>query len=95
MLKVFLVLLCAVILMACRKKPAPVSVSTPPTSAATAKEPTQEELNTALQVWFTARGGTPGSFEDLVKAGFISKVPTPPPGREYVIDKQTLRVLLK
>lgn len=79
---------------ACRKKPAPVPAA-PVVEAANLKEPTLNELNDAVQAWFTSRGQAPASLEELAKARFISKVPTPPPGREYVIDAQNLRVTVR
>lgn len=88
-------LLCVAAVSACRKKPAPAPAPTPPEAATAAKEPTLNELNEAVQAWFTSRGQAPTSLEELAKARFISKVPTPPPGRQYVIDKENLRVVLK
>lgn len=90
-----LALLCAAALVACKKKAAPPAIQTPSETTVSAKEPTLTELNDALQAWFTSRGQAPASFEELAKAKFISKAPTPPPGRQYVIDKENLRVLLK
>lgn len=88
-------LLCAAALAACRRKSTPVPAPPPPEALATAREPTLTELNEAVQAWFTSRGQAPASLEELAKAKFISKVPTPPPGRQYVIDKENLRVVLK
>ena len=87
-------LVCVAAVLGCRKKPesklpAPVPVHQE------AKEPTLEDLNSALQVWFTAKGGSPKGFDDLVKAGYLSKVPTPPPGRQYVIDAPNIRVIVR
>lgn len=91
------VLICSATMVACRKKtPAPPPAPDPAAdSSATIKEPTPDELNQAVQAWFTSRGQAPASLEDLAKARFISKVPTPPPGRQYVIDKENLRVVVK
>jgi hypothetical protein len=79
---------------ACRRKSVPPPVA-PTVVSANAKEPTLGELNDAVQAWFTARGQAPASFEELAKAQFISKVPTPPPGRTYVIDAPNIRVILR
>lgn len=88
-----LLLVCVAVVAGCRKRPEPKPA--PVVTQTEAKEPTLEDLNNALQVWFTAKGGSPNGFEDLVKAGYISKVPTPPPGRTYVIDAANLRVVLR
>lgn len=87
-------LLCVTSLVACkRQKPEPPPP--PPPVDVNAKEPTLAEMNEAIQVWFTSRGRPPENLEDLAKAHFISKVPTPPAGRQYVIDKEKLRVVLQ
>lgn len=86
--------LCVAALSACRKKPAPVPVA-PVVEVASLKEPTLTELNEAVQAWFTSRGQAPASLEELAKAKFISKVPTPPRGQQYVIDAQNLRVVVR
>lgn len=80
---------------ACKKKPAPAPAPVPSEAVTIAKEPTLNELNEAVQAWFTSRGQAPNSLEELAKARFISKVPTPPPGRQYIIDKEKLRVVLQ
>jgi hypothetical protein len=90
----FVCLLCVATLSACRKKPAPVPAA-PALDTANAKEPTLNELNDAVQAWFTSRGQAPASLEELAKARFISKVPTPPPGRQYVIEAENLRVIVR
>ncbi|MEQ2009822.1 MAG: hypothetical protein ABMA26_23810 [Limisphaerales bacterium] len=91
-----LMLICSATIVACKRKPAAPPPPAPAfdPSAAT-KEPTLDELNQAVQAWFTSRGQAPASLEELAKARFISRVPTPPPGRQYVIDKENLRVVVK
>ncbi len=86
---------CVAAALGCRKKPESKLAPAPVPVQQEAKEPTLEELNSALQVWFTAKGGSPKGFEDLVKAGYLSKVPTPPPGRQYVIDAPNIRVIVR
>ena len=95
MRSLLLALLCGTAsLVACKKKSVPPPP--PPTDpAASLKEPTLEELNLAVQAWFTSRGQAPASLEEMAKARFIPKVPTPPPGREFVIDKEKLCVVVK
>jgi len=78
--------------------PAPaasISVAPPPSAVAPGeKETTLEEMSYAVQAWFTSRGAAPKSLQELVKAGFIKKLPTPPPGQEFALDTQNLRVVL-
>ncbi len=78
--------------------PAPgasITVAPPPSTAAPGeKEQTLEEMSYAVQAWFTSRGAAPKSLEELVKAGFIKKLPTPPPGQQFALDTQNLRVVL-
>lgn len=91
-------LLCVSSLLACKKRKPEVAPAPAPaaeTTAADAKEPTLEELNLSVQAWFTSRGRAPESLEEMAKARFLSKVPTPPAGRQYVIDKEKLRVVLQ
>ncbi len=51
-------------------------------------------MSYAVQAWFTSRGAAPKNMQELVKAGFIKKLPTPPPGQEFAIDSKNLRVVL-
>ena len=67
-------------------KPLPVEVD--------AKEMTLEEMTAALESWYTSRGVAPKNIQELVKAGFIKKMPTPPAGKDFAIDATNLRVVL-
>ncbi|NBV22040.1 MAG: hypothetical protein EBS05_08990 [Proteobacteria bacterium] len=87
-------LLCLTSLVACKRQK-PVPPPPPPPVDVNAKEPTLAEMNEAVQAWVTSRGRAPESLEELAKARFISKVPTPPAGRQYVIDKDKFRVVLQ
>ena len=91
----FTLLLCVAAALGCRKKPESKPAPPPVLVQKEAKEPTLEELNSALEVWFTAKGGSPKNFEELVQAGYLPKVPTPPPGRTYVIDAPNIRVIVR
>lgn len=55
---------------------------------------TLDDMSVALQAWFTSRGSAPKDIQELVKSGFIKKLPAPPPGQAYAIDAQNLRVVL-
>ncbi|MBI3875468.1 MAG: hypothetical protein HY300_05825 [Verrucomicrobia bacterium] len=76
--------------------PATAMPLAPPPSAGAPgeKDLTLEDMSYAVQAWFTSRGATPKNLQELVKAGFIKKLPTPPPGQEFAIDPKTLRVVL-
>jgi hypothetical protein len=36
----------------------------------------------------------PATLEDLVKAGFLKRLPTPPPGKKYVLSPDKTGVIL-
>lgn len=74
--------------------PAPITVAPPPGTATEEKEMTLDDMSAALQAWFTSRGSAPKDIQELVKSGFIKKLPAPPPGHAYGIDAQNLRVVL-
>ena len=79
-------------LTACDKTPPPAA----PPAAVTAdeKEMTIEEMTGAVQAWVTSRGEAPKNFQEMIKVGFIRKMPTPPPGKEFAIDAKNLQVVL-
>jgi hypothetical protein len=85
----------ALSLVACGKGTPPPTV---PAVAAPdledAREMTIDEMTAALEAWFTSRGSAPANLQELVKAGFIKKMPTPPPGKEFAIDAKNLKVVL-
>ena len=88
-------LLCLAVTVGCRKHKQEPPPSPPLPVDVAAREPTLQELNEVIQAWFTSRGKAPESLEEMAKARFIPKVPTPPPGKQYVIDKEKLRVVLQ
>jgi hypothetical protein len=51
-----------------------------------------ESLNTILGNYIVATDKVPKSFEEMVKLKLIPRVPTPPPGKKYVIDPVSLKV---
>lgn len=83
----------ALCLVACNKPPPPAA----PPAAVTAdeKEMTIEEMTGAVQAWVTSRGEAPKNFQEMIKAGFIRKMPAPPPGKEFAIDAKNLQVVLR
>lgn len=46
----------------------------------------QEMLDNAYQHYFNAHRKAPASMQDLVKAGYLDRVPQLPPGKRYKID---------
>ena len=80
----------------CERKapPAPISVAPAAGTVAEEKEMTLDDMSAALQAWFTSRGSAPKDIQELVKSGFIKKLPPPPAGKAYGIDAQNLRVVL-
>lgn len=88
------VLLCALPLTACKRKP-----TSPPTASETTAAPANPEvdlpaLNEAVRAHVMGLVKEPASLEDLVKAGFIKRLPTPPPGKKYVLSPDKTAVLL-
>ena len=84
--------------------PAPTAATQPvpptPTAeagAAPAKgsaEAALQELIGVVRAYIMTQGKTPATLEDLVKAGLIPKLPTPPPGKKFVLDAKRNSVLL-
>ena len=52
------------------------------------------ELTMAVKAYYLAEAKRPTSLDDLVKARCIYKLPTPPPGKKYVIDTKKLEAVL-
>ena len=80
--------------VACGKAPPPAAPVVAAPVEVDAKEMTLEEMTTALEAWFTSRGSAPKNFQEMIKAGFIKKMPTPPAGKDFAIDATNLRVVL-
>ena len=77
--------------------PAPPAVEAPTESGAVS-EPEQElslkELTAAVQAYMQVSSDYPKDLSDLVKIKLLKKMPTAPPGKKYVIDRQNIRVIL-
>lgn len=90
-------LLAAIFLAACGKK-----TETPPAPAVTQSEAagqedqtqTLERLTQTVRKYAAETRSAPKSLNELVAAGYLPEAPTPPAGKQYVIDDQ-LRVHLK
>ena len=51
-------------------------------------------LNEAVRAHIMGQLKEPATLEDLVKTGFVKRLPTPPPGKKYVLDAKKSSVLL-
>lgn len=83
-------LLIALPLAACKRKPAaPEAPAAPPNPVEDLKA-----LNEAVRAHVIGLTTELATLEDLVKSGFIKRLPTPPPGKKYVLDAKKSSVLL-
>jgi hypothetical protein len=92
------ILVCAILLAACGKRPEAQPTQGTPSTAATAPESDQaqilERLTQAVRKYAAETRSAPKSLNELVAAGYLVEAPTAPAGKQYVIDAQ-LRVQLK
>lgn len=102
-----LILGALVLTPACRKKSAPAITKPPPGSAAAAALNEMDQklasgdvqvqlqiLNQLLQAWVMSKNSFPESVDEFVKAGTIAKVPAPPAGKKFSIDRQAVKITL-
>ena len=91
-------LLCALLLalplIACKRKPS--STSTAPEAPAAPPNPEVDlkALNEAVRAHIMGQLKEPTTLEDLVKTGFIKRLPAAPAGKKYVLDAKKASVLL-
>ena len=87
-------LLCTLPMASCKRKPA--SASTAPEAPAAPPNPEVDlkVLNEAVRAHIMGQLKEPATLEDLVKTGFVKRLPTPPPGKKYVLDAKKSSVLL-
>lgn len=52
-------------------------------------------LNAALTFWLAAGRPFPQDLKQLATGKLITHVPTPPPGKQFVLDRDSNQVLLK
>lgn len=91
------ILLCAILLTGCGKKsvPPPQTADSTVTAAPESEQAqTLERLTQAVRKYAAETRSAPKSLNELVAAGYLPEAPTPPAGKQYVIDAQ-LRVQLK
>jgi hypothetical protein len=93
-LGVLLVALCFA--AGCRRKAkvdAP-ALPAPPASTAVTPQEAVAEINRCLELWTFQRNQPPKDLNELVTAGYIQRLPTPPPGQKFQLDPQKMRVQL-
>lgn len=86
-------LFCVLPFAACKPKPAKPAAPEAP-AAPPNPEVDLKALNEAVRAHVMGELKKPATLEDLVKTGFIKRLPTPPPGKKYVLDATKSAVLL-
>ncbi len=87
-------LLCVLPLAACKRRAnAPAAAELP--AAPPNPEVDLKALNEATRAYFMGELKEPDSLEALVKAGFLQRLPTAPPGQKYVLspDRKSVRLV--
>lgn len=51
-------------------------------------------LDELLQAWAMSNPELPKDLEEFVRAGMLTKIPPPPPGKRFLIDRKKARVVL-
>lgn len=77
-----------------KQKSEPPALPTPLPSTATTPEEAVAEVDRALELWTFKRGQPPKDLNELVTAGFLQRLPTPPAGKRFVLDAAKMRVHL-
>ena len=91
-------LLCALLfalpLTACKRKPS--STSTAPEAPAAPPNPEVDlkTLNEAARAYVMGQLKDPSTVDDLVKEGFLKRVPAAPAGKKYALSPDKKSVLL-
>lgn len=83
-------------LAGCKRKPtsAPTALPAPSPSTATTPEQAVAEINKSLELWTFQRNQPPKDLGELVTAGYLQRLPTPPPGQKFAFDPVKMRVQL-
>ncbi len=83
-------------LTACKRKPQrePAALPAPLPSTAVTPEEAVAEVNRALELWTFKRGQPPKDLNELVSAGFLQRLPTPPAGKKFAFDPAKMRAQL-
>jgi hypothetical protein len=64
----------------------------PPNSSKTS--PIHQPLTATLRNYQVDTGKLPKDFNTLVQANYIDKIPTPPPGKKFALDRLNLQVVI-
>ncbi|PAW76016.1 MAG: hypothetical protein B9S33_21280 [Pedosphaera sp. Tous-C6FEB] len=86
-------LLVALPLAACKREPAAPEVQLP--AAPPNPEVDLPALNQAARAYVMGQLKDPATLDDLVKEGFLKRVPTAPTGKKYVLspDKKSVQLV--
>jgi len=77
--------------------PPPTADAAPATGDAPAPEaedPSLEALNKSLTAYIMGQLKEPTTLEELVKAGYIKRLPQPPPGKKFALNGNRTAVVL-
>ena len=58
------------------------------------EDPSLAELNRAVNAYTIGMLKEPATLEELVKAGYLKRLPAPPPGKKFVLDARKTSVLV-
>ena len=80
----------------CKRKPQrdPAALPAPLPSTATTPEEALAEIHRALELWTFKRSQPPKDLSELVTAGYLQRLPTPPAGQKFAFDPAKMRVQL-
>lgn len=90
------------LVLGCAPEASPPASTSPPAKAGSAPATPEAgydqilaELTQALRKYSAEKRQVPASLNELTGAGYIRKLPPPPPGKTFGIDSKNLRVILK
>ncbi len=79
--------------------PAPAALPAPTAPTADVLVPTESDiglatLNKAVNAYTMGMLKEPQTLDDLVKAGYVKKMPSPPPGKKFALNANKTAVVL-
>ena len=83
-------------LFGCKRKPSnpPPVLPVPAPSATVTPEQAVAEINRSLELWTFQRNQPPKDLNELVTAGYLQRLPSPPAGKKFAFDPVKMRVQL-